>query len=454
MKGGAAPAGASWFALYGHLSAQARAARGLQELAFSIVNDSYSLQPFRQALLWQDGGAKHELLAVSGLARPAGDSPYRLWLDRLWPWLRERLPVAGGWFEPVGEGNVLPEGLSDGWGEWWPAGVFSLPLKRRDGTSLGVLLLLLDAPPEDSVAQMLGAMVPVWAYSWEMLVAPRQRTLYARWRALGPRRRFLPLVLLALLLLPVRQSALAPAEVIALDAEVVAAPLDGVLKTVHVRPNQPVRRGDPLFSLDDTTLRNRLEVASKSVRVADAELLAATQKAFDNQQSKAELALLTGRVQERRAELAAIQAQLERITMAAARDGVAVFGDANDWLGKPVVTGERIMLLADPAQPGVLIHLPVADAVALEAGAPVRLFLSAHPLAPLSAQLTETSYQALLSPEGVASYRLRAAFVAGEDVSVARIGLRGTAKVLASRVALGYYLLRRPLAKLREWSGW
>ena len=140
--------------------------------------------------------------------------------------------------------------------------------------------------------------------------------------------------------------------------------------------------------------------------------------------------------------------------MLAARDGVAVFGDANDWLGKPVVTGERIMLLADPARPGVLIHLPVADAVALEPGAPVRLFLSAHPLSPLSAELLETSYQALLSPEGVASYRLRAGFVPGEDLSAARIGLRGTAKIVASRVALGYYLLRRPLARLREWSGW
>ena len=50
--------------------------------------------------------------------------------------------------------------------------------------------------------------------------------------------------------------------------------------------------------------------------------------------------------------------------------------------------------------------------------------------------------------------RLRAGFVPGEDLSAARIGLRGTAKIVASRVALGYYLLRRPLARLREWSGW
>lgn len=442
------------FALFSQLSAQARAANTLAELTFSVVNDSYALLPFRQAQAWREDAGGGELLAVSGLANPAEDSPYLFWLRRLWPWLRTQLPAEGGWFVPAATGEgALPGDLRDGWAEWWPQGVLALRLRRRDGAPLGVLLFLLDAPPDMACAQSLAALAPVWAYSWEMLAGPARPGLQARWRALG-KRRLLLLAALLLLALPVPQSALAPAEVIALDAEVAAAPLDGVLKQVHVRPNQTVRRGDPLFSLDDTTLRNRLEVSRKGVHVASAELLAATQKAFDQPQSKAELALLNGRVQERQAELAAIQAQLERVTVLAARDGVAVFGDANDWLGKPVVTGERIMLLADPARPGVLIHLPVADAVALEPGAPVRLFLSAHPLSPLSAELLETSYQALLSPEGVASYRLRAGFVPGEDLSAARIGLRGTAKIVASRVALGYYLLRRPLARLREWSGW
>lgn len=102
---------------------------------------------------------------------------------------------------------------------------------------------------------------------------------------------------LSLFLIPVRQTSLAPAEVIALDAEAVAAPIDGVVKTIHVRPNQAVQVGQPLFSLDDTTLRNRLEVAQKSVAVADAELQAATQKAFDSFQSKGDLSLLRGRCQ-------------------------------------------------------------------------------------------------------------------------------------------------------------
>ena len=147
-----------------------------------------------------------------------------------------------------------------------------------------------------------------------------------------------------------------------------------------------------------------------------------------------------------------MQAQLARIDVVAPHAGVAVFGDPDDWLGRPVSTGERIMLLANPDKPGVLIHLSVADAMALEVGAPVKLFLTILPLSPMDAKVTETSYQAVLSPEGVASYRLRATF--DDADSRARIGLRGTAKVYGGWVCLGYYLLRRPLATLREWSGW
>lgn len=205
------------------------------------------------------------------------------------------------------------------------------------------------------------------------------------------------------------------------------------------------------MSLDDTTFVNRIDVARKSVAVADAELLAATQKAFDNQQSKGDVALLTGRAQERRAELRALQQQYARIEVRAPRDGVAVFVDTNDWIGKPVVTGERILQIADPARPAMLISLGVADAIQLNTGAPVKLYLTAHPLKALDGALTETSYQATVSPEGTVYYRLRATFEGQPDE--ARIGLKGTAKIFGERVTLGYYLFRRPLAALREWSG-
>jgi hypothetical protein len=429
------------------LEARARAADSRSVLAFSIANDPYTLLGFRQALVFDASGQRWELLAVSGLARPTEDSPYLVWLRRAAAWLAMRLGTAGPTWLARAEVQDLPPEVADGWAEWWSEGLWCLPLRARDGASLGWVCYLLDGPTAPILAGEIERLAATWAYCWEALGRGRRRVGLPRrplaWAA--------ALALGALAFVPVRQTALAPAEVVSLDAVVVASPLDGVVHAFHVRPNQSVERGQPLLSLDDTTLRSRLEVAQQGVAVADAELASASQRAFDDAPSKADLAVLTARAQERRAELAAIQEQLGRIEVTAPRQGVAVFADPNDWIGKPVVTGERIMQVADPAQPGMLIHLPVADAIALDVGAPVKLYLSVRPLSPLDGRVIETSYQAVVTEEGVASYRLRASFdTGGEGV---RVGLKGTAKLYGGRVALGYYVLRRPLAALRERSG-
>jgi hypothetical protein len=431
------------------LEARARAADNVTELGFSMANDSHPALHFRQALVI---GERGDVVAISGLVKLTEDSPYLIWLKRSWPWVVERLPESG-WFAPnATELAEASSDIADGWQEWWPTGVQVLRLARRSGDTLGWVAFLLDQPPQADILAMFDRIAHTWAYCWEMLAGKPRRGLKARWQALDVKRRRLVLVALAVFfLLPVRQTVLAPAEVVPVDAMAITAALDGVVKIVHVRPNEAVKAGDRLFSLDDTTLRNRLEIAQKSVAVADAELLAATQMAFNDSRNRAELAALTGRAQERRAEFSAVQGQLTRIVAIAPYDGVAVFADPDDWQGKPVVTGERIMLLANPDKPGMLIHLPVADAITLDRGAPVKLFLTVHPLSPVSGEITETSYQATLSPDGIASYRLRASIPPTAD---ARIGLRGTAKLYGDRVVLGYYLMRRPLAKLREWSGW
>lgn len=452
-------------ALIAALEERARAATTVAELGFSIANDSYGLLGFRQALVFEGAGTQGLLLTVSGLARPTEDSPYLVWLRRIWPWLQAQLEAAPGWYVPPtpGSGQVaaapadqpagMPADFLDGWQEWWPHGMYALPLRRRSGKTLGWACFLLDQPPAELQVQALQKLAQTWSYCWEMLAGEPKPTWKSRWQRMSRRKKqALALALVLLVLFPVRQTALAPAEVIALEAEVVTAPLDGVVKAIHVRPNQAVRQGQPLFSLDDTSLRSRLEVAQKSVQVAEADLMVATQKAFDNAQSKSELALLSGKAREKRAELEAVQAQLARIDVMASHEGVAVFGDPDDWQGRPVTTGERIMLLANPAKPGVLIHLPVANAIALDRGAAAKVFLTVLPLSPMDAHIIETSYQTVLSPDNIASYRLRAAFDAPEKD--ARIGLRGTAKIYGGWTVLGYQLLRRPLATLREWSGW
>lgn len=427
---------------------KAMAADSLNSLAFSMANDLYPLLQFHQALVFAQRESSLELLNVSGLSWPSEDSPYLVWLRRASRWVAAQVPDA----EPVWlaqETAAPPADIAEGWNEWWPSGLWCIPLHDRDNQRLGLLILLLEQEPPAVLWQHLKGLVATWAYCWSALT---RRKRFRRWRPNRKQLLLVAIVLAALLLLPVRQTALAPTEIVSRQAQIISSPIDGVIEKIQVRPNQPVGAGTPLFSLDETTLRSRAEVLGKEVAVADAELQAASQRAFDNPQSKSELTLLAGRAQQRRAELAAVQAQLKRTQVLSPRGGVAVFSDPNDWLGKPVVTGERIMQVADPAQPAMLIQLAVADAIALEPGAEVTLFLTAYPLTPLKGQILETSYQARPSDEGVVAYRLLASIDGTPEH--ARLGLHGTAKIYGGRVMLGYYLLRRPLATLRAWSGW
>lgn len=427
---------------------KALAADSLGGLAFSIANDLFPLLRFHQALVFACHESRNELLAVSGLAKPTEDSPYLVWLERASRWVAAQLPDATpSWL--ARDAIAPPADIAEGWSEWWPAGLWCVPLHDRSGKRLGLVLFLLDEAPARNLQPLLQGIWQTWAHAWASF-GPRTRLRF--WRPSKRQVLVGVIALAALLLIPVRQTALAPAEVVSRNAQVISSPIDGVIVKMLVRPNQNVDVGTPLFELDETTLRSRADVLAKEVAVADAELMAASQRAFDNPQSKSELTVLDGRARQRRAELAAVQAQLARTRVLAPRAGVAVYSDPNDWLGKPVVTGERILQIANPKAPGMRIQLPVADAIALEPGAKVALFLTAYPLDPLHGEILDTSYQAKPSDEGVASYRLLASV---EDPPPhARLGLHGTAKLYGERVVLGYYLLRRPLASLRAWTGW
>ncbi len=445
-----AEAGADTLAALLHLERRARQARTPEELAFVVANDTFQLAPYRQAAVFApDALGRMSIATISGLATLAEDSPYTVWLQRVFDAL---------WREPPENARRvraadLPADLGADWAEWMPEEAVLAPLPDGEGRPGAAVLYATEPPWSDATLAWLAPLHEAYGYGYAALTRARP-TLASRWRAFAAKRSriyWAAAIAIAAVLFPVRITALGPAEIIGRDATAVAAPMDGVVQSFHVAPNQAVKRDQPIFSLDDTTLRNRLEIARKSLAVARADALAAAQKSFDSAQSKSELAAFQGRVAEREAEAAFLEESLLRVDVRAPRDGVALYGDPNDWIGKPVQTGERIAMVADPADVGVLVWMPVADAVNLEPGAPIRVFLSVAPLAPLDATLELTSYQPVPAPDGIAAYRIRGKLDA--PAPEARIGLRGTAKVYGPRVPLAYYVLRRPLAAARQWFG-
>src|SRR5690606_19281729 len=124
------------------------------------------------------------LLTLSGLALPTEDSPYLVWLRRCWPWIQEQIGETGGWLaSPVAAAPApataetatpdeqtvapAPAEVVDGWAEWWPEGIYALPLKRRDGAVLGWAAFLLEQEPEPLYRQALSHLGVHWSYCWE-----------------------------------------------------------------------------------------------------------------------------------------------------------------------------------------------------------------------------------------------------------------------------------------------
>ena len=425
------------------------------ELRYHIVNQTRRLIAYRQAAFLtlpgptRSRGGRPVLEAVSNIAVLEPNAPFARWLEDA-----VRAVAAGAearTLHPV-DPAALPPPVRAAWGEWGPAQVLWCPLAGPDGVPLAGLWLGRDEPWSEGEILLLGHLGEGYGHAWWALAGKRRRRR-------GLRRAVLPLLALGLvggvLALPVPMSTLAPAEIRASDPMIVAAPLDGVIERFLVQPNEPVTVGQPLFSFESTVLRSRHEVARKGLAQAEAELLSAAQASFADPQTKARVAQLRAQVELRRAELSLARDLLDRVTVKAERNGIAVFTDVNDWLGKPVAVGERVLTLADPQAPEIDIQVAVGDALVLEEGSKVELFLNTDPLRPVHARLTHASYEAGMSAAGVLSYRVKAALEPTQDPAQPppRIGLRGTAKILGERVPLALYLFRRPLALLRQTLG-
>lgn len=441
------------------LAARIAKTKDYSELGFVICNETRQLVPYRQAALMRVSGEKRaRLVAHSGLNDVDRNTPYALWLSEVSAEIIPRCKklAEGARLLPL-TAPMLSEPLQVAWNEWLPPYVWVFPLTGPQGELLCLLFLGRDEPwpgtlTPDSAEFALLQLCGLYGYAcWSL--TDRPSALQRIWQRSGGKRLLVAALVLGLICcIPVREYTLVPAEIVSLESEVIASPEQGVIQRMVALPNMAVKEGDVLALLDDITLRNRLAVAMAELATANITLHQASQKAIEDQQAKSELAMAEGRLREKQVEVASLQRELDKLTLRAPRNGVFVYSDPDDWAGRPVQTGERIGLLADPDKPGIRAWAPASESTNLKPGAPMTIFLKVAPLSPLSATLDYAGYQTVEAPNGVASYVLRGSLQG--NTAEARIGLQGTARISGDWHALGYLLLRRPLATLRAWVGW
>ena len=422
------------------------AATSAAEACFVAVNRLGAVMPYRLAvLLHPDPLRGARVGAVSHLSDVDDNSPFAQWLGRL-------VKLVGQQPVTVLTQATVPEELAGDWAEWLPEHAVLCRLASPSGGELGWILAAFDSELDERGVTLLQLACRQVAL---VLAAWRGRGWKLRWRLPGKRRKWLPFAIAAavllVLLIPVRLSALAPAEVTPVKPASVAAPVDGVLAKFNVAPNTLVKAGDVVATIDDTVVRNRYAMSQKGLEVARAEYARAGSKSFADDQSRSELLTLKARIDERLADVAYTEELLGRIQLRAPVAGLVIYSSPDEWVGRPLVTGERIATIADPARAALTLHMPADDAIDIDVGAAVRFYQNVSPLDSLAAAISEVGYETQTTVDAGLAYVLRAEFPAGTQPP--RLGLRGTAKVYGHYVPLGYYLLRRPFGSLRRMLG-
>jgi len=432
------------------LEGQVRVAQTVKELCFLLANDTRRLIAFRQACVFSIGkhlGAACQVEVVSSVAVVDRKAPMVQWIEEV---------VASLWEKQVLNApchlNVeqCPKHLQVDWRRFAFPHVLWCPIIWGNQQVMGGIWLARERPWQEGEIQVVRRFTETVAHAWHALgkknTSVKHWTISKRWLWVGLA------LLIGVMCVPVRLSTLAPVEVVARDPAVVTAPLDGVIAEILVDPNTAVEEGETIFRYEDTTFRNDYEVAEKNLAVGFMEYRKATQGAFLDDESGASMPVQASEVRLKEAERDYSWEVLQHVEVKAPRKGIVLFGEKSDWVGKPVVIGERIMEVASPREYELKIDLPVEDAIVLREGADVEVFLNADPLKAISATLTHASYHAEVLPTNELAYRVKAEVT--EPPDAIRIGWQGTAKVYGDRVSLFFYLFRRPLSVFRQTIGW
>jgi len=424
----------------------------LAELRFMVVNETAKFIQYDHAALYEFNGTNYSVSALSGVAEPDKNSIYIKALRSFW---RHELislndPITT---MPISEINLKTAALL----EQAELGktFIAIALFHKE-KKIAVLLLSRNKPLSDKEMAVIPKLAKPYGHEMGLHLAQLKSAL----SFLGKLKKSkIKLALMALVLFalcfPFKSSVLAPSEIIALEPELIRAPIDSVIEDIPVKPNQKVAVGDTLVQFDKQALEAQIDVSKNALKVAEAELRQAAQQSMVDGAARAKISVLKGKVDKEKTNLRYYQDLMTRSSIKAPKAGTVIFEDVFDWLGRPVTVGERIMLLADENQTQIEIHLPVTDAVEIKQGADVLFFSNARPDMPLKATLSFHSYRAnKQQEEGVVAYRLKAQWIdALEKQKLKRLGLKGSAKIYTKRQPLIMQALRKPIVKIRQFLG-
>lgn len=432
-----------------------RSSEDIKELYYQIVNQTRTVVNYSQGiLLTTDLTGKYKVVSISDIPAIDSTSPFIQWAESVVSDLVKN-EKSNEIF--VINKNDISEINYKSINEYSPPNILFVPLKniKENIETNYIFLLSKEEVWQEKELEIFKHLSASLSY---FLFAMRKTGFLNSLRKISFKNKYfkIALVLLfVLMFLPVRLSVLSPLEVEAKNPYVVTSAINGVIEEVKIYPNQKVQKNELIVKFDDIEFTNNLNVAKRTLDVAKAELFTASQSSFLDPKQKSQIAQLESQVKLKEAELNFSEEQLNKTKIFAKEEGIAVINNPNDWKGKPVSTGEKIFLIANPNSIELKIMLPVTEAIFLEEGAIVKAFFDNDPTNSWSAKVKYISYKPELTEENILSYKITADFEnINENNYIPSIGLRGTAKIYSNEVTLFFYLFRKPITSIRQWIGW
>lgn len=331
-----------------------------------------------------------------------------------------------------------------------------VPIKiEKDDASIQFYMILLNNESyEKKHLEVLAHLSSSYAY---FFYAVRKNSFKSKLKKVGFSKgyfKYIFLIFVLCMFIPIKLSVLAPLEVVAKDPFIVTSSLDTAVKEIKVKPNEEVKKGDLLVLLDDIKYLNEYELAKKALDIAQAQLYTSSQASFYDINQKKKISELKAQVELKKVEVEYTKKQLEKTKIYSKEDGIAIVNNPSQWSGKPVVVGEKIIMIANRNMIELKIMIPTSEAIFIEKNALVKAFFDNDPLNSVKAKVDYISYEPEFTQEDVLAYKVIASFDNLNMEKMPMIGIRGTAKIYSDEVTLFFYLFKKPITALRQYVGW
>ena len=414
-----------------------KAAEGIAAARVIFVNELRKVVPFEQAIVWCESSSLP--VAISSVSSIDPQTPHVKQLKALYDKSLRRTELVSLELTPKDLSSV--DLFSDQCATWISFG-------QRAGGLLLVTGTVPLSPVKIAVAEL------ALKACGEFIKRQTKQGKHHLFSEIKLRSVFLTLAILGLIafasVTEIKNTVLAPAEVISADIAPVKSPADSLVDQVLVLPGDTVEVGQLILRLDSSRIESQLNIARAELAKLYVEFEQENVKSFSSDSSKARAADARGRIAEKNEQIGFLERELARYEVKADRTGRVVLDSVEELEGKPVRIGEALLEIASESNLEVEAWMNVQSALPVGAGNTVRLFMHSNPFQPLAGEVRYSNFRPVSKEDGVVAYPVR---ISIPNESELNLGERGTVRIESGETTILKWVTRRPLVWFRETFG-